>query len=324
MKAEGTTSVFRQGIKRYHSQLLLLGVLLLLMILMSSVSEYFFAWKNFYNILDQSAVYIILSVGMTFVIASGGVDLSVGSVAGLGGVTMAVLMKAGMDVPGAVISGIALCVLIGVANGALISFMRINAFIITLVTMIIARGFALILTGGVSIYGFDKGFKWFGTGDIGPVNAPIVISLICAVIGMLLLRRTLWGKYALALGANDEALRRAGVKTRFYRTSIYAVSGLCAAIAGLIMTARLNSAAPLAGQNYEMDAIAAVVLGGASMSGGKGTVLGTLFACLILAVMRNGLTLLAIPTYYQQVVTGLIILAAIVTAEIRNRIQADV
>jgi ribose/xylose/arabinose/galactoside ABC-type transport system permease subunit len=141
---------------------------------------------------------------------------------------------------------------------------------------------------------------------------------------MLLLRRTLWGKYALALGANDEALRRAGVKTRFYRTSIYAVSGLCAAIAGLIMTARLNSAAPLAGQNYEMDAIAAVVLGGASMSGGKGTVLGTLFACLILAVMRNGLTLLAIPTYYQQVVTGLIILAAIVTAEIRNRIQADV
>ena len=314
--------MIKRGIKKYHAQLLLAGVLVLLMVLMSFVSEYFFAWKNFYNIFDQSAVYIILSVGMTFVIASGGVDLSVGSVAGLGGVIMAVLMKAGMDAPTAIILGVAACILIGVANGALISFMRINAFIITLVTMIIARGTALILTGGVSIYGFDKAFKWFGTGDIGPVNAPIVISLIFAVAGMVILRRTLWGKYALALGANDEALRRTGVKTRLYRTSIYAFSGFCAAVAGLIMTARLNSAAPLAGQNYEMDAIAAVVLGGASMSGGKGTVLGTLIACLILAVMRNGLTLLAIPTYYQQVATGLIILAAILIAEVRNRIQA--
>ncbi len=315
-------AAIRRGIGKYHSQLLLAGVLLLLMVLLSFVSEYFFAWKNFYNILDQSAVYLILSVGMTFVIASGGVDLSVGSLAGLGGVIMAVLMKAGMDVPGAILAGMGVCVLTGIANGALISFMRINAFIVTLVTMIISRGMALILTGGVSIYGFDKNFKWFGTGDMGPVNAPIVIALVLALAGMMLLRHTLWGKYTLALGANDEALRRAGVKTGLYRTSIYAFSGFCAAVAGLIMTARLGSAAPLAGQNYEMDAIAAAVLGGASMSGGKGTVLGTLIACLILAVMRNGLTLLAVPTYYQQVVTGLIILAAIMTAEIRNRIQA--
>ncbi len=309
---------------KYSSQILLAGVLLCLLLVMSCSTQYFFAWKNIFNILDQGAVYLILSVGMTFVIASGGVDLSVGSLAGLSGVLMAVMMKAGASVPAAIMLGIAVGVLLGACNGIIISCIRINAFIATLVTMTITRGFALILTGGVSVYGFEQGFKWFGTGYIGPVNPPILISLLFALAGMVLLRRTLWGKYTLALGANDEALRRAGVKTRLYRTSIYAFSGLCAATAGLIMTARLNSAAPLAGQGYEMDAIAAVVLGGASMSGGRGSVLGTLIACLILAVVRNGLTLLTVPTYYQQVVTGFIILAAIIIAEFRTRRQAAI
>ncbi len=309
---------------RYSSQLMLAAVLLCLLIVLSFSTQYFFAWKNIFNILDQGAVYLILSVGMTFVIASGGIDLSIGSLAGLSGVLMAVLMKAGAGVPAAVLLGVTAGVLLGVCNGVIITCIRINPFIATLVTMTICRGFALILTGGVSIYGFDQSFKWFGTGYIGPVNPPIIISIFIAMLGMILLRWTLWGKYTLALGANDEALRRAGVKTRLYRTGIYAFSGLCAALAGLIMTARLNSAAPLAGQGYEMDAIAAVVLGGASMSGGKGSVLGTLVACMILAVVRNGLTLLAVPTYYQQVVTGFIILAAIIIAEFRSRRQAAV
>jgi ribose transport system permease protein len=314
----------KRSVNKYSSQILLAGVLFCLLLLLSFSSQYFFAWKNIFNILDQGAVYLILSVGMTFVIASGGVDLSVGSVAGLSGVLMAVLMKANAGAPAAIVLGIAAGILLGVCNGVIISCIRINPFITTLVTMTICRGFALILTGGVSVYGFEQSFKWFGTGYIGPINPPILISVLITLIGMLALRRTLWGKYTLALGANDEALRRSGVKTRFYRTSIYAFSGLCAALAGLIMTARLNSAAPLAGQGYEMDAIAAVVLGGASMNGGKGSVLGTLIACLILAAIRNGLTLLAVPTYYQQVVTGFIILAAIIITEIRNRHQAVV
>ena len=316
--------ILKTWIGKYDYQLLLAGVLLVLLLILSAASEYFLAFKNFYNVLDQNAVYLILSVGMTFVIASGGVDLSVGSLAGLGGVIMAVLMKAGMNVPGAIALGIATSVLAGVFNGIIISCLKINAFITTLVSMTICRGVALILTGGVSVYGFPLGFKWFGTGNIGPINPPILISLVFALIGMVILRRTLWGKYALALGANEEALRRTGVRTKLYRISIYAVSGFCAAVAGLIMTALLNSAAPLAGETYEMDAIAAVVLGGASMSGGKGSVMGTLIACLILAVMRNGLTLLSIATYYQQVITGLIILCAIIIAEVRNRIKASV
>ncbi len=304
---------------KYFSKILLGSILIIMVIALSLTSEYFFAWKNFRNILDQCSVYLILSVGMTFVIASRGVDLSVGSIAGLSGAVMAVLMKAGISVPAAILIGLAIGVIVGIANGAIISFLKINPFITTLATMTITRGLALVLTGGVSIYGFAQSFKWWGTGSIGPLNPPIVLSLLITAVGMVLLSKTLWGKYSISLGGNSEALRRTGVNTKFYRISIYAVSGLCAAIAGMIMAARLNSAAPLAGAGYEMDAIAAVVLGGGSLNGGSGSVLGTFIACLTLAVMRNGLTMLTVPTYYQQVITGVIILLAIIVAEVRNR-----
>jgi ribose transport system permease protein len=206
----------------------------------------------------------------------------------------------------------------GVVNGFIISKLKINSFITTLAMMTLIRGIALALTGGVSIFGFPYAFTWWGSGNIGPLNPPIVLSLIISFSAMILLGKTLWGKYCFALGGNPEALRRAGVNTVLYRVSIYAVSAFCAAVAGLIMTARLSSAAPLAGATYEMDAIAAVVLGGGSLSGGSASVLGTLIACLILSVMRNGLTLLAIPTYYQQVITGSIIILAIIIAEVRG------
>lgn len=303
---------------KYFPQMLLGAVLITMTIVLSVASEYFFAWKNFRNILDQSAVYLILSVGMTFVIASGGVDLSVGSVAGLGGVTMAVLMKGGAPVFFAVAAGILTGVAIGIVNGITVSILKINSFITTLAMLSITRGIALTLTGGVSVYGFPQGFKWWGSGTVGLLNPPIVLSMVVAFAAMILMDRTLWGKYCLALGDNAEALRRAGVDTVLYRISIYAVSGLCAAITGLIMTARLNSAAPLAGATYEMDAIAAVVLGGGNLNGGRASVLGTFIASLALSVTRNGLTLLAVSTYYQQVITGGIVMAAIIISELRN------
>jgi ribose/xylose/arabinose/galactoside ABC-type transport system permease subunit len=303
---------------KYFQQMLLGAVLIIMTTVLSVASEYFFAWKNFRNILDQSAVYLILSVGMTFVVASGGVDLSVGSVAGLSGVIMAVVMKGGAPVFFAVLAGILAGAAIGVVNGITVSVLKINSFITTLAMLTITRGIALILTGGVSIYGFPQGFKWWGSGTVGLLNPPIVLSMVIASAAMALLGRTLWGKYCLALGDNAEALRRTGVNTVLYRVSVYAVSGLCAAVTGLIMTARLNSAAPLAGATYEMDAIAAVVLGGGNLNGGCASVLGTLIACLTLSVMRNGLTLLAVSTHYQQVITGGIVLAAIIISELRN------
>ena len=316
-------TVLRSIISRSFPQILLTIVLIVLIIALSVASEYFFTWINFRNILDQCSVYLILSLGMTFVIASGGIDLSVGSVAGMSGVIMAVLMKAGMPVLPAVILGILSGIISGIANGAIISMLKINPFITTLATMTITRGIALVLTGGVSIYGFAQSFKWWGTGTIGPLNPPIVISLVFTAIAAVIMGRTLWGKYSLALGSNAEALRRSGVNIKGYRISIYAISGFCAAIAGLIMTARLNSAAPLAGSGYEMDAIAAVVLGGGSLNGGSGSIIGTFIACFTLSVLRNGLTILSIPTYYQQLITGVIILLAIIIAEVRNRREKE-
>ncbi len=316
-------TVLRSIISRSFPQILLTIVLIVLIIALSVASEYFFTWINFRNILDQCSVYLILSLGMTFVIASGGIDLSVGSVAGMSGVIMAVLMKAGMPVLPAVILGILSGIISGIANGAIVSMLKINPFITTLATMTITRGIALVLTGGVSIYGFAQSFKWWGTGTIGPLNPPIVISLVFTAIAAVIMGRTLWGKYSLALGSNAEALRRSGVNIKGYRISIYAISGFCAAIAGLIMTARLNSAAPLAGSGYEMDAIAAVVLGGGSLNGGSGSIIGTFIACFTLSVLRNGLTILSIPTYYQQLITGVIILLAIIIAEVRNRREKE-
>ncbi len=306
-------------LQRMFPQLLLLCVLIVLSAVLGILSEYFWSWENIRNILDQSSVYIILAVGMSFVIASGGIDLSVGNVAAVSGVVMAVAMKAGIGIGSAIVLGFACAVLFGLLNGAVISFIKINPFIATLATMSIARGVALILTGGVSIYGFAEAFKYWGTGSIGAINPPILLSLVFVVVGLLLLNKTLWGKYCLALGGNSEALRYTGVNINKYKISIYCFSAVCAATAGLIMAARLNSAAPLAGATYEMDAIAAVVLGGASMKGGNASILGTFIACLTLGVLRNGLTLLTIPTYYQQLVTGVIILMASIIAEVKHK-----
>ncbi|MFA5384057.1 MAG: ABC transporter permease [Eubacteriales bacterium] len=306
-------------LQKNFPQLLLTGVLITLICVLSLSSEYFLSWENFRNILDQSSVHILLAVGMTFVIAGGGIDLSVGNVAALSGVVMAVAMKANTDVFPAIVMGYLAAFGFGLINGLVVSFIKVNPFITTLASMSVARGLALILTGGVSIYGFSANFKFWGTGSIGPINPPILLSFIFAALGLFLMAYTLWGKYSLALGGNGEALRITGVNVNFYRTSIYCFSALCAATAGLIMTARLNAAAPLAGATYEMDAIAAVVLGGTSMNGGKASVPGTFIACLTLGVMRNGLTMLAVPTYYQQLFTGVIILAAIVISQLRSR-----
>jgi ribose transport system permease protein len=316
---KGHQDDFKLKLNKYFPQILLCGVLLALVIFMSCASEYFLQWRNFKNILDQCAVYIVLSVGMTFVIGTGGVDLSVGYLAGFAGVIAAIVMQAGFDYRLAILLGLATGVLMGFINGFFVAKVKINPFITTLATMSVSQGIALLLTGGVAIYGFEQGFKNIGTGQFGPITTPTVISLVFVAVGAVLLSKTLWGKYCLSLGGNGEALRRTGVSVNAYRISVYVLSGFCAAVAGIIMAARLNSAAPIAGAGYEMDAIAAVVLGGGSMNGGTGSMFGTFVACITLGIIRNGLTLLSIPTYYQYIITGSIILIAIVISEVRKR-----
>jgi ribose transport system permease protein len=299
---------------------ILLGIVLLAgVVFLSIASPFFLAWDNGRNILDHSSLLIIMSVGMTFVICTGGIDLSIGAAAALCGVCMASAMHAGFSAHAAIFLGMVVGASVGVINGVIVTGFRINSFIVTLGTMSVARGLALIITGGIPIYGFSQDFTWWGSGHVGAVNPPIIMAAITVLIGAAALNMTRLGYYTLALGGGEEALRRSGVPTHFYKIVVYALCGLTAAMGGFIITARLNTAEPLAGTMLELDAIAAVVLGGTSMKGGTGSIAGTVLACLILGVLRNGLTILSIPSYYQQLVIGVIILVSVVISEIRSR-----
>ncbi len=299
------------------SQILLGLVLLITVILLGLASPFFMTWDNWRNILDQSALQVIIAVGMTFVICTGGIDLSVGSITALSGVCMAVAMHAGVSVEMAVFLGIIAGAIVGMGNGLLISRLNLNPFIVTLGTMAVVRGVALIITKGIPIYGFPREFTWLGNGHIGPLNPPMLMAVFIALLGALVLNQTKLGNYTLALGGNEEALRRSGVAHKLYKLIIYTICGITAAMGGMVVTARLNTAEPLAGSMFELDAIAAVVLGGTDMKGGRGSITGTVMACLLLGVLRNGLTILSIPSYYQQLAIGIIILVAIIISELR-------
>ncbi len=311
--------IIKISAKNSLPQLLLIFVLLGMALFLSLASPFFLTWENLRNILDHSSLYIILALGMTFVIASGGIDLSVGAVAALSGVCMAVAMKGGLGVGASILIGLAVGAATGTLNGAVISFLKINPFIVTLGFMSLWRGLSLIITGGIPIYGFPRGFTWWGSGHIGPLNPPILLAALLGLIAAVLLNMSRFGYYTLALGGNEEALRRTGVSIHLYKNLVYMLCGVTAALGGLVVTARLNTAEPLAGWMLELDSIAAVVLGGTSMNGGRGSIAGTLIACLLLGTLRNGLVILSIPSYYQQLLIGLIILAAVIFAEVRSR-----
>lgn len=314
----------RKKIQEHSYTLILLVVLVLLIGVMATVSPYFFTWKNCRNILNQSAIYLVLSIGMTFVISAGQIDLSVGAIIGFSGMMMGLLYKAGIPAIGAIILGLVCAAMIGWINGVVISYGKINSFIVTLSMMTILRGLILIWTNSNSIFGFGPVFTFIGSGKIGPVNMPIVISLVIAALGAMILHKTKFGNYCLFIGSNEVAVNRSGVNVRKYKTLIFTLCGFCAGVAGAIVTARLNSAEPLAGQGYEMDAIAATILGGTSMQGGKGNVVGTVIACFILNILKNGLTLLAISSHYQEILTGIILIVSVLISESNQRKKKEV
>lgn len=314
----------KKRIKENSYIFILLGVLMLLIAVMTVTSPYFFSWKNCRNILNQSAIYLVLSVGMTLVISAGQIDLSVGAIIGFAGMSMGMLFQRGIPAVTAILLGLLISAGIGMLNGWFVAYGKINSFIVTLSTMTILRGIILILTNSKSVFGFGPVFGFVGSGKVGPVNMPIIISLVVAVTGMVLLHWTKFGNYCLFTGSNEIALNRSGVNVRKYKIIVFTFCGLCAGIAGLIVTARLNSAEPLAGQGYEMDAIAATILGGTSMQGGKGSIVGTIVACLILNIMKNGLTLLSISTHYQEVLTGVILLVSVLISESNQRRKSEV
>lgn len=314
----------KKKLQNYSYIILLLCVLIVIIVLMAIASPYFFTWKNCRNILNQSAIYLVLSVGMTFVICMGEIDLSVGAIIGFSGMSMGMLYKNGVPALAAILLGLIAAVLIGYINGVIVAYGKINSFIVTLSTMTILRAVILIITNSKSIFGFGPVFNFVGSGRVGPVNIPIIISLVIAAIGAVVLHKTVFGNYCLFCGTNEVALNRSGVNVKKYKMMIFMTCGFCAGVAGLIVTARLNSAEPLAGQGYEMDAIAATILGGTSMRGGKGSVAGTVIACFILNVLKNGLMLLAISSHYQEVLTGLILVISVLISESNERKKSEV
>ncbi|WP_260258994.1 ABC transporter permease [Vibrio intestinalis] len=288
----------------------LIGFITVFIIMVFS-NDNFLTTNNLTNIARQVSINAIIAIGMTCAILLGGIDLSVGSVMALSGTVTAGLMVAGIPPEFAIFLGILLGAGFGGINGFLIAYAKMPAFIVTLATLGIARGLALIYTGGYPIAGLPKWFSIFGRGEIIGIQTPIFIMIFVYIIAYIALNHTSFGRHVYAIGGNEEASRLSGIKVPKTVMLVYIISGTTAALAGLILTSRLMSGQPNAGVAFELDAIAAVVLGGASMAGGKGAILGTLVGAMLLGVLNNGLNLAGVSPYVQNVIKGIIILVAI-------------
>ncbi|AFN47530.1 ABC transporter permease [Arachnia propionica] len=298
------------------------AVLIALAVLLSVISPAFRDPQNLINILQQVTVNAILALGMTMVIFTGGIDLSVGSVVAFSGIVMGILViDLGVNPWLAALIGIALGSVCGTINGLLISRFKLQPMIATLGMMSIARGAALTLAGGRTISGYPPGFTWLGNGTIPGTTIPvqIVFMLLLYVIAYYFMRYRRFGRALYSVGGNEEATRLSGINVFKYKTLAYTVSGALAGIASVVLVAKLNSAQSIAGQDYELDAIASAVIGGASLLGGKGSIWGTLMGALIIGVIRNGLNLLNVSSYLQKLIIGFIILIAVLVDAFRNR-----
>ncbi|MGF1804890.1 ribose ABC transporter permease [Aliivibrio sifiae] len=289
--------------------------LLLLIVVVSFLNDNFFTVDNILNILRQTSVNAIIAVGMTLVILTAGIDLSVGSVLALCGAFAATMIGLEIPVmiavPTALLAGAAL----GAISGIIIAKGKVQAFIATLVTMTLLRGVTMVYTEGRPIStGFTDvadSFAWFGTGYALGIPVPIWLMVIVFASVWYLLNHTRFGRYVYALGGNESATRLSGINVDRVKIGVYAICGLLAALAGLIVTSRLSSAQPTAGMGYELDAIAAVVLGGTSLAGGKGRIMGTLVGALIIGFLNNALNLLDVSSYYQMIAKAVVILLAV-------------
>lgn len=299
--------------------LLLLGFCILMMVFLSLRTKSFFSVRNMVNILEANSYRLILAVGMMLIISSGAIDLSVGSVISLSAILMATALKAGLPPVVCVLMGVASGALLGTVNGIVIHFSRISPFIVTLATSYMYRGLSLILTGGIPITKLPQTFRQIGCGDIFGMESGVTMAFVITLLVIPLFYFMRWGSYLRTMGSNPEALRRTGVRVSLYRISSYALMGAFAAVVGVIITARLNSAEPNAGMSMEMDAICAVIMGGTSLHGGDGSLAGTVIAVFLMGLIRNGLTVMSVSPYYQQFITGGILLVAVVAAELRSR-----
>ena len=297
----------KANISKYKS---LIG-LVLLCIVITIVTPNFLSVSNITNVFTQVSVNAIIAIGMTFVILTGGIDLSVGSTLAISGAVGASIVKSTGNVFLAIIVAAVIGIAVGLINGLLVSKGKLQAFIVTLATMTIFRGATLVFTDGTPISKLPEAFVKIGNGKLGFMPIPVIITIIIAIIAVYALSQTRFGRYLYALGGNEDASRLSGINTDKIKTLVYVVSGFASAIAGVIITSRIGSASPNAGTGFELDAIAAVVIGGTSLAGGEGTITGTLIGALIIGVLNNGLNLMNVSPLYQSIVKGLVILIAV-------------
>src|SRR5918995_1831262 len=293
-------SALRERLSGAISQLAAAGALIVVFILLSFASPVFLSADNLFNIGSQTAVTAVIAIGMTLVIITAGIDLSVGSVA-------------------AILGGTLVGAICGLVNGLLVSVAGLNPFIATLGMLTVARGLTFIFTNAVAVFGAPNSFRLLGQGVIGPIPIPILVVVLVAIVGYIVLSRTRLGRYAYAMGSNLEAARLSGIPIKRYLTSVYVISGALAGFGGMIAASRVNSGQPNFGIGLELDVIAAVVIGGASLFGGQGTILGTLIGAFLIALIRNGSVLLNINTFYQDVIIGVVIWLAVFWDQYRRR-----
>jgi ribose transport system permease protein len=312
-------TTYRPALSRFQS----LIALFILCLVISLLSDKFLTVANFWNVLRQISVNVCISVGMTLVVLTAGIDLSVGSVLALSGAIAAGLLRNGIAIPsanlfvgftllGALLAGLLVGAALGGFNGWAITRFKLPPFVATLAMLTIARGLTMLWTGGFPVTGLGESFTYLGTGWLLGIPVPVWVSGVVVAVVAVMMNQTRLGRYIYAIGGSESAARLSGVNINQIKWVVYTLSGTLAAVGGLLVTARLDSAQPNAGISYELDSIAAVVIGGTSLSGGRGSVLGTVQGAVIIGVLNNGLVLLNVSPFWQQVVKGLVILLAVI------------
>lgn len=293
--------------------------LILLIALMAAIAPYFWTVSNLIEVTRQVSAIAILAAGGTFVILTAGIDLSVGSALGVTAMAAIVAANSGLPAIAAILLALLAGAVVGAINGVFVARFALPAFIVTLAALTYLRGVVYVGTGGTTVVPAEVGFSWIGQASLLGVPYAVLIMAIVYVGGWFLLNRTVFGRQLYAIGGNAEAARLSGIPVRRVIMATYVISGLCAGIAGLIVAARLESAVPDLGSGYELNAIAAIVLGGTSLMGGRGSLVGTLIGALFIAVLSNGMTLMNVESFYQQIIMGIVILAAVLIDRLRRR-----
>ncbi len=314
-----TALSYKSNLSKFQS----LIALLVLCIVLSFLTDKFFTAANGVNVLRQVAVNVCIATGMTLIVLTAGIDLSVGSVLALCGAITAGLLKNGMQFPsadlfigftilGAVIGAIITGGLLGLFNGLVITKFKVPPFVATLAMLTIARGFTMLYTGGHPISNLGENFAYIGAGSFNGIPVPVWIAVVVVLLAVFITKKTKLGRYIYAIGGNETAAKLSGIRINRVKLIVYSLGAALAAVGGVIVTSRLDSAQPNAGISYELDAIAAVVIGGTSLNGGKGSVWGTVIGAVIIGVLNNGLVLLNVSPFWQQIVKGGVILLAVI------------